>query len=267
MDRRDRSLTLTAKLSRADTHLEELKSAVDGFMQEQVHRVAVDLKAEKGYAVVFAAALGFQRTRNWGIIIGDIVHSWRSTLDHLAHSLACLVEDPPSCKTEFPIFWQPKRFARNGKGKIACLAPEDQIVIESFQPYSPVHGTPDDPKAHPLWLLQEMNISDKHKLLNVTAVTASFRKLTPINVRDLEIVGLTEYPRADNLEYGTVLARYQIQETGQNPEMDVQAEGTYGVVFGEGSPAPNKGCFHTLYAIRSSVWEVVTALRTRFEPY
>jgi hypothetical protein len=233
----------------------ELEKSVDSFMHQHVHRVSTYLDLEKGEAVAYSGVLDFQRSTNWGIMVGDALHNWRAGLDHLAYQLGCTIHDPPTCKTEFPIYWQPKRFKRDGVCKIACLPKSAQDIIEAYQPYSPTHGFPNAPKAHPLWHLQAMDIDDKHKVVNVTAVVARFDKLRP-TYEDLWIVDSEEFPVVGDLEFGTPLARYEIRETGPNPKIEVEAKGAFGVQFGEGTAAANKGLLHTLRDIREAVFAV-----------
>ncbi len=111
------------------------------------------------------------------------------------------------------------------------------------QPYHPFAGIPNSAKGHPLWLLQSMDIEDKHKLVNVVAVAASFRRLIP-DCHDLEIVETREELRG-NLKHGQPIARYKVIQTGSNPYMHVKGEGSFSVVFGEGTLAEGEGLFRT----------------------
>lgn len=248
---------VSVKRERAQAHLDELGKAVESFMQENAHRVFTDLYLDEGEAVAISGVEDWRREETWGAILGDVVHNLRSSLDHLTYQLACLVRDPPKCKTEFPIFWELGKFKN---ARIGCLAKCDRDRMLYHQPFT---RYPDDPKSHPLWSLHQLDVDDKHNVLNVTAVVASFRTLTPV-CRDLEIVGATEFPRQDSLKSGAVLARYKVRQTGPNPEIHVNAEGTFSVVLGKGTGAEYQGLFKTAYAIRDAVSVVTGDFSERF---
>jgi hypothetical protein len=257
----ERRLLFMAKRNRANANLQDLYDAVQTFMENNAHMLETDVNLEEGRATVWPVVASFE-IYNLSAIVGDYLHNLRATLDHLAYQLGCLVHDPPTCKTEFPIYWQPKRFARDGKGKIACLAGVDQGLIEGHQPYDALNGTPGDPKSHPLWLLQSMDIEDKHKLINVVAVAATFRRIDP-RPHDLEIVGALEMVTG-RLEHGDPVASYDIVQTGPNPYMDVKGYGSFSVVFGEGTPVPDEGVFRTLESIGNAVDKVLRSFDARF---
>jgi hypothetical protein len=261
MRKGERLQLVRAKRRRANAHLHQLHKAVKAFDSTRAHSLAVQLYREQRQAEVFAIVSPAE-LYEISAIAGDYLHNLRSTLDHLAHQLACLVADPPTCKTEFPIYWQPRRFQRDGLSKIECISPLVQQTIESYQPYDRVNGYPERPKEHPLWLLQSMDIEDKHKLLNVVAVAVSFRRLVP-KCRNLQITGGRELTTG-RLEPGKPVAIYDIIETGPYPQMDVEGYGLYSIVLGEGSLAADEGLFKTLERIQRAVDAVLGALEIQF---
>ena len=151
------------KLDRADKHLNELKTKVDGFANRQPYDLIRDDKPELGYYVY---DFRFTRTppRRWGVIIGDITHNLRSALDHLAWALASLTVKGgrPSRDTAFPIFteWKsssPKPFQK----MVRQMPPASHKIIERLQP----HNDGDLAGKHPLAILAYLSNRDKHQLL------------------------------------------------------------------------------------------------------
>ncbi|UVT17621.1 MAG: hypothetical protein H8K04_08855 [Nitrospira sp.] len=97
------------------------------------------------------------------LLIGEVLHSLRGTLDHLAYSLAKVHSGPSFSDdikkdSEFPIFSaaDASLFTKKTRG----MSPQAQAAIESLQPY---HGT--DPTKHILWILNRLSNTDKHRLL------------------------------------------------------------------------------------------------------
>jgi hypothetical protein len=108
-----------------------------------------------------------------GVVVGDIVHNLRSSLDHLAWQLALIRTSSPKQSTEFPIFIDPKSgpgkkgFDPYGRKKIRDLPDGAQKLIEAVQPYSLTAAG----RGSLLWLLQKMSITDKHKIILAPVAT------------------------------------------------------------------------------------------------
>jgi hypothetical protein len=104
------------------------------------------------------------------MLIGDVLHNLRSALDHLAWSLA---GTKANTGTEFPIFIDPVNFHGSGLDKMHDIPPGAQAIIESLQPYNRRHGLAE--RIEPLWLLQRLDIEDKHHALNLVAAEVDIR--------------------------------------------------------------------------------------------
>ncbi len=98
----------------------------------------------------------------WGLILGDAVHNIRSALDYIVWRLAGgHLEDRTSM---FPIYsseddWKSAQW----RFKRRPIHPDALAYIKTLQPY-----TRPDPKRAVLWLLQELDARDKHKLITMT---------------------------------------------------------------------------------------------------
>jgi hypothetical protein len=114
------------------------------------------------------------------LMVGDCVHNARSVLDHLVYQLALLNKSPKeaAAKTSFPICLTPKEFKNATKGKIAPFVSKTAFTeIERLQPYK----TGDNEKDV-LWILSQLDIIDKHRLLIVAETQArptAFKITTP----------------------------------------------------------------------------------------
>jgi hypothetical protein len=107
---------------------------------------------------------------SWAVLIGEILHDFRSVLDHLAWQLASFKGEPPKY-TEFPIFLKRDEFLGRGVKKIRGIGARGRAFITRHQPYKRRHrllpGVSPQATAdsHPLWLLHELNRVEKHRLL------------------------------------------------------------------------------------------------------
>jgi len=136
------------------------------------------------------AKIGKSNDPIWGITVGEILHNLRAALDEIAWKLACIYT--PALLTpqilsdhklaqharqiQFPIFLHAdnpgnKRgvsaFNVTGtKLHLRLIDPSHRALFERHQPYSGNNGGERDP----LWILKEMNDTDKHRLIHFTGV-------------------------------------------------------------------------------------------------
>jgi hypothetical protein len=194
-------------------------------------------------------------------ILGDVLHDWRSALDHLAWQLAIKAgNDPPPARTEFPIFLAADEFSAtslqgrpkstSGLFKMRGLGSGDQAAIEGLQPYNAR-----EPLFHPLWLLQEFSILDKHRVTPTTVAVAQFKLGRP-DVKDMHVVG-TEIQNGP-FKDGAIVARYKVEITGERPQMDVDGQPVMAVRLDYGRTG--LPIAKTLEQIRTAVEGVVQML-------
>lgn len=143
------------------------------------HSYALEIEARKfwdadPYALVherngqeFPNLLRFKLTKPmpqhaWGLILGDAVHNIRSALDYIVWRLAgSHLDDRTSV---FPIYASEDDWNRaQWRFQRRPIHPDALAYIKTLQPY-----TRPDPKRAKLWLLQELDARDKHKLITTT---------------------------------------------------------------------------------------------------
>lgn len=91
--------------------------------------------------------------------LGDALHNWRSSLDHVAGALTCWAGQKPSIQTEFPLGDRLQRLAN---------VPADHCanrIIEIHQPSGWSAGTESSPSDESLYWLHQLDIVDKHRSL------------------------------------------------------------------------------------------------------
>jgi len=165
-----------AKVIRAKHHFRDLNTAISAMFASQQNdsppghqyksdRQELIITLEKGVKINPAVPL----------IIGDCIHNARSALDHLVGQLAVLNNAPTESisKTSFPVCLEPSEFERAVAKRIApFISPAALAEIEKLQPSATGNAGKDDV----LWVLSQLDIIDKHRLL-IVAVT----KFRPIS--------------------------------------------------------------------------------------
>jgi hypothetical protein len=168
------------KLNRADEHLQAIDRVFGQFLAGQPYSVIrepdPDAPPDEPRQLL-KARIARHAMPEWSAVIGDCIHNLRSALDNLAFALAGAQAGD---RTEFPIFLDKPKFeertrrgdptSRSGLAKMTGIPKGAQDVIKALQPYARPHGLP--ARAEPLWVLQGMDIEDKHhRLLVVGAAT------------------------------------------------------------------------------------------------
>jgi len=154
-----------AKVARAEEHLRRLQEQIDGWREQNGSRMTRDNNAERTefrwYTQWDVAPDGVR----WALLLGDGVHNLRSALDHVVY--ACSGPKPP-IRCEFPIFLDQAKYFRpvtdesGGLYKIRGIQNLTvRALIEGAQPWR----YPERPKHHWLWIVHELDIQDKHRLI------------------------------------------------------------------------------------------------------
>lgn len=147
-------------LRRGKEHLNALDREFDKFYTRDFYTITCEYNPESSQ---YIARLKITRPipqHSWGLQLGDSVHNVRSALDYVAWRLAG--SDPADLTTLFPTCRHPAKFKSLGY-RVKRIHPDALTEIESMQPYKrpdPVHSS--------LWLIEELDARDKHKLITMT---------------------------------------------------------------------------------------------------
>lgn len=173
------------KVEHARAHIERLRPIHSEFLRSASHRLIVAELQPGGRYYALRVLADVTPPPNLGLCIGDVAHQLRSALDGLVYQLA-LAQDADTValrRTAFPIFHRFRvkgcrqrlegtgtpcrggvRHYLCGRGQtMAPLSRRHKAMIERMQPYHRRNGGTRDP----LFLLSELNNSDKHRLLPV----------------------------------------------------------------------------------------------------
>src|SRR5258708_5776051 len=155
-----------AKIERANQHVRDLKSAIQAFRDSDPYgfRIEDDLKSGDK---VHRLHIRQETPNSFALLIGDAVHNLRSALDHLAWQLVIANSQVPKSGpggAQFPIY-DPPPIPKPSQGKKQGISADAQKLIEAAKPYKGGNVG--------LWTIHQLDITDKHKVLLVTAFALS----------------------------------------------------------------------------------------------
>jgi hypothetical protein len=200
---------INIKLQRADIQMRALESEFDRIVDGNLYPFVPEIHDE-GRTHIYKAVNPPPVGVFWGAQIGEIVHSLRSALDHLAWQLVIAGGNTPNNRTQFPVcegkpkkrivkyFPYPRKKSRlRISGEVP---PRALALIEAIQPYYRTD------ESRRISAINKLDIFDKHRELIVTATAVHMgsthydsdgRKVTmqfpgrPI--KDGEIVAIVKY--------------------------------------------------------------------------
>jgi hypothetical protein len=167
------------KFDRGCEHVDTLHDQIPCFLKEHSHRVADQFQPQTGSHD--RHIYGKLTPPLWSILLGEIGHNFRSSLDHIAWQLAIVwspTGDPEdqwdAREISFPIYADRRgyltRKIRKGKPcptwRHDGVLPQHRGPLRKLQPYQRRNAA----FSHPLWLLHELSNIDKHRVLHTTLV-------------------------------------------------------------------------------------------------
>jgi hypothetical protein len=222
-----------AKIERANENIKNLGSEIAAFTHTENYLIIrnIDHKAKE----CTFSALGQLIPLRFSVLAGEIIHHLRSSLDHLVWALVLQRHATPTFKVQFPLYTIEKEFKAAKKGGIIKgISGSAQAIIERIQPYR--EGSfGRSPSDHPLRILHDLNIADKHTLLAV-AVSAAF---IPSKLQFSGKMADNQIERIIPEQWADLLLRAEpggtkiltIKFTKMHPEVLVKANFRYEVAF------------------------------------
>jgi hypothetical protein len=224
-----------AKIKRANENIKNLEAEIAAFTHTDNYIIIRHID-HKAMECTFAAIPQTIPLR-FSVLVGEIIHHLRSSLDHLIWALVLKRHPNPNVRVQFPVCSTPKKFETARKsGIIDGVSRSTQTIIERVQPYNNASFGKPVPD-HPLRILHDLNIADKHTLLAVV-VSATYvpNKLHfSGKMADTQIARIIPTQWADQLlrpePGGTVILK--IKFTKMHPDVKVDADFSYQIAFEE----------------------------------
>jgi len=242
------------KLVRAKFQLKDLNERLRFFAESQPYRITEHFELSPGKGIgdyTFTLRKPKIPNREWGVLVGEIVHNLRSALDQAAYTAA---GTKASRDTKFPICRTEEDWDKWACSMIYGIPEKAVTVIQQAQPY---RYSKETRGRHELVLLNGMWNHDKHRLLHTTALVLGSPRPPISVVRDVaEIIK----PRflSKPLEDDTEVVRVTVRPSGPNPKLKMDGKLAVGVAFAEGvEGAPELKGLHVM-AVLTNAFEGVS---------
>jgi hypothetical protein len=162
--------------------------------------------------------------KQWGLLLGDIVHNYRSSLDHLAWALYKRGSTPSLPERQeklvyFPIADERTEFNGSLKRKLPGVRRADAAIVRRYQPYKTAKRYRD---RHLFRVLEKLSNADKHRVIQPIQAIPERAGFHVIEVTDCVITRLQPRVRRAAFKPGTELVRFYVRKTGPDPDIDVQ---------------------------------------------
>jgi len=205
------------------------------------------------------------------VLVGEIIHQMRSSLDHLVTALVVNNNGLPSTSHQFPICTTADLFSKFcQRGALKGISSTAFALIKNVQPYT--SDTPDDTILH---VVQKMNNLDKHQLLIIVSAAAyvdspltfgTDEKIARLTGRLGKSPIITGFESPLGLQpitpEGTLLFGVKFQEPA--PEFTAEGPLVSTVVFPECGRASNIEVVDTLKKLLQGVGHTVNQFSSEF---
>ena len=175
------------KTRRAEVHLNELELEVRKFIDTNLDSHGPFIISRKDNVKKHWHVISIEvkpTPESIQLLLGEFAFSLRSALDQLAWQLALKHLDRPKSATSFPIRGIPPSPPKGFGASIRDILPAAVPLIKELQPYNRGAAF----KDHPLWILNELCIIDKH------ATPAVNSTAFPLSLHGAETLRKREFP-------------------------------------------------------------------------
>ena len=208
----------------------DINAFMDDLKGKQFGRVRADYQPKHHRFAVILDAVNAEFPKRWGLRVGNIVHNYRSCLDHLAWALVERGRTPPDKLTEsqrrgvyFPIALTRDEFntsIRGKRSKLPGVLRADIAIVRRHQPYK--RGKR---KAnwHALTILDRLSRLDKHRTIQPVAGYPATGLIEVTHASDCIPTRQAKNRPINKLEVGAEFAWIYVRKTGPDPRIGVQA--------------------------------------------
>jgi DNA-binding transcriptional ArsR family regulator len=208
-----------------------------------------------------------------GIVVSELSHHLRATLDNLLWQLVLLRGGAPTSKTQFPIYESRKRY-ESSVWMLRGISADDRAFIESVQPFQLGERSADSSLAALAWL----NNVDKHRFIHVSCARPRLSAISvsygtegeyagqfpwyPRFVKDVRKILRVTYVTPATSNDRTELMRVLIETNGPDPQMKMDGDEPVEIAV---SDTNHPLMFPGLGVVSAHVAWIVKTLRPRFD--
>jgi hypothetical protein len=162
-----------AKVAHAEEQLERFWTQLKSFMEAQPFsaRSQTNLRTNDVRIVCRYFVDKFTPVpEDWPLVLGDALHNLRAALDHATWSLLANANGDAWAwdnrrRIDFPIYKEETHFTGDF---VVKNVPVD--LVSTLKACQPFHCTPVAPQTDALWVLEQAEVLDKHRALNIIAL-------------------------------------------------------------------------------------------------
>ena len=205
-----------AKLEWANAHVLKLQQELFAFFHRVPYTVWRERNRRTGQIRLLAQDMGVgDPPVSFALLAGEAAYQLRSSLDHVIYQLFLANQTTPDRKTQFPIFETSQGYKIRANAMIHGASVTAQARIEALQPYHHARNAQQDP----LWMLQDLNNTDKHRLIPTCIVSGHHFIRVVFPKKELVDV---EFPFNGPIQDGTELCRFVLAR--QRLEVEMESE-------------------------------------------
>jgi hypothetical protein len=161
----------------------------------------------------------------WGIFLGNIVHTFRSALDHVAWALYKQGRTPnlgasKERQVYFPIAATRADFNASLDRKLPGVGRKERAIVRRCQPFRAGKRV----SEHVLWVLDELSREDKHRAIRFVNAVPDSVGIEVVAQSDCVYRRMAKNTPRAVLEPGVELARVYVRKTGPDPMVEVRPE-------------------------------------------
>lgn len=256
---------IKAKIQRADEHIKNLESEISSLLSSDLYRL-VSEPNDDGTQSILRVVGPEEVPIRLSVIVGEIVHQLRSSLDHLVSALVVQNGNKPNKRHQYPICDTRELFNQACEnGFLEGISDSAKTIIESRQPYSNGNNI----KTHFLYVLREMNNADKHRLLNFIIAVGAAKELVIDPGRETnqgepaEVIGISPPNPAQPTAKGAEVLRIFFGKP--EPDMQIFGKPEMLVTLEDSGILPKKPIIKVSTAIRDKVVSIIQSLEAELK--
>lgn len=257
-----------AKIERANEHIKYLTEELQRFLEDNAgrYRIVAQLhdKRDDRLFVVKAFDDGIAPVPlRLCVIVGEVLHQLRSSLDHLIWALARRKHANPGFKIGFPVCETRDKYEKSIKnGIVKGISGKTLPLIEAVQPYRE-----SAPRKSPLFILDDLNITDKHKLLMVAVFAVRPPDAINIDPGEADITFVLPDPKLIRpyvrpTKDGAEVFRYRIR--GGNPKTKVHLNFPCHIALHETGTTQFQAVIPSLVQLRDATVRILELFKGEF---
>jgi hypothetical protein len=189
------------------------------------------------FAVILDSIHVVEFPQRWGLRLGNIVHNYRSALDHIAWTLVCQGKTPPPTLTDaqrrsvmFPLQVDRSKFNAGIQRQFPGVGRAELAKVRRYQPFN----TRKRGGTAALAILERLSRFDKHRSIQPVAAYPFGGALEVTYTQDCELSRQTKNNPRGELKVDAEFAYVYVRKTGPKPEMAVKASLDVKPVIDEG---------------------------------